>query len=122
MAKSVRASVSKRNRAKLRATVFGPAVDARTERLSAKLQELASHAKEQERSSMELDITGTDRNSDSKIRNSEEDMDIDGEATKSIRNHPRRSKGIQKRNKRKSHSSIVFARRPSGPKKAPKKK
>lgn len=59
MAKSVRASVSKRNRAKLRATVFGPAVDARTERLSAKLQELASHAKEQERSSMELDITGT---------------------------------------------------------------
>lgn len=42
MAKSVRASVSKRNKAKLRATVFGPAVDARTERLSAKLQELAS--------------------------------------------------------------------------------
>lgn len=45
MAKSVRASVSKRNKAKLRATVFGPVVDARTERLSAKLQVLASQAK-----------------------------------------------------------------------------
>jgi hypothetical protein len=61
MAKSVRASVSKRNRAKLRATVFGPAVDARTERLSAKLKELASQPiiREQKTSSMELDTTGT---------------------------------------------------------------
>lgn len=42
MAKSVRASVSKRNRANLRKKFFGPVVDARTERLSAKLQELAS--------------------------------------------------------------------------------
>lgn len=48
MAKSVRASVSKRNKAKLRATVFGPVVDARTERLSAKLQELASQPKTNE--------------------------------------------------------------------------
>lgn len=45
MAKSVRASVQKRNKAKLRATVFGPVVDARTERLSAKLLELASQPK-----------------------------------------------------------------------------
>lgn len=59
MAKSVRASVSKRNRAKLRATVFGPVVDARTERLAAKLQELASYPKEQGKINMELDATGT---------------------------------------------------------------
>ncbi|KAF7183161.1 hypothetical protein CNMCM7691_002996 [Aspergillus felis] len=60
MAKSVRASVSKRNRAKLRATVFGPAADARTERLSAKLKELASQPimREHKTSSMELDPTG----------------------------------------------------------------
>lgn len=45
MAKSVRASVSKRNSAKLRATVFGPVDAARTGRLSAKLQELASQPK-----------------------------------------------------------------------------
>ncbi|GAT30781.1 sulfatase [Aspergillus luchuensis] len=60
MAKSVRASVTKRNRAKLRATVFGPAVDARTERLSAKLQELASQPRpNEEKSSMELDDATT---------------------------------------------------------------
>jgi hypothetical protein len=45
MAKGLRSTVKKRNRAKLRATVFGPAHDARTERLSAKLQELASQPK-----------------------------------------------------------------------------
>lgn len=45
MAKSVRASVSKRNRANLRKKVFGPVVDARTERLAAKLQEIASQPK-----------------------------------------------------------------------------
>lgn len=42
MAKSIRSSTKKRNHAKLRSTVFGPAVDARTERLSAKLQEIAA--------------------------------------------------------------------------------
>lgn len=45
MAKSVRASVSKRNSANLRSKVFGPVDDARTARLSAKLQELASQPK-----------------------------------------------------------------------------
>lgn len=45
MAKSVRASVSKRNSANLRKKVFGPVDAARTERLSAKLQELASQPK-----------------------------------------------------------------------------
>lgn len=42
MAKSIRASVSKRNRANLRKKVFGPVVDARTERLAAKLNKIAS--------------------------------------------------------------------------------
>lgn len=57
MAKSVRASVSKRNRANLRKKVFGPVVDARTERLAAKLQELASQPKPKapKKSEMELD-------------------------------------------------------------------
>ena len=59
MAKSVRASVSKRNRANLRKKVFGPAVDARTERLAAKLQEIASQPRPEgtEQSAME---TGSD--------------------------------------------------------------
>ena len=42
MAKSARASSRKRNNVALRDRVFGPAQDARTARLSAKLQEIAS--------------------------------------------------------------------------------
>lgn len=47
MAKSIRASSGKRNRAKLRKNVFAPIDDARTERLAAKLQEIASEQKTQ---------------------------------------------------------------------------
>lgn len=57
MAKGLRASVRKENKAKLRATVFGPADDARTARLSAKLQELVSRPKEAEM--MDVNIIGT---------------------------------------------------------------
>ena len=45
MAKGLRASVTKRNKAKLRDRVFGPVEAARTERLSAKLLELARQPK-----------------------------------------------------------------------------
>lgn len=45
MAKGLRASVNKRNKSKLRDRVFGPAEAARTERLSAKLLELAQQPK-----------------------------------------------------------------------------
>ncbi|MCJ1288345.1 hypothetical protein MMC26_007700, partial [Xylographa opegraphella] len=45
MAKGLRASTKKANMVKLRARVFGPAEDARTQRLSAKLLELASKPK-----------------------------------------------------------------------------
>jgi hypothetical protein len=54
MAKSVRASVSKRNRANLRKTFFGPVVDARTERLATKLQELADQPRP-EKKEMEVE-------------------------------------------------------------------
>ncbi|PYI10896.1 hypothetical protein BO78DRAFT_360295 [Aspergillus sclerotiicarbonarius CBS 121057] len=113
MAKSVRASVSKRNRAKLRATVFGPAVDARTERLSAKLQELASQPKpNQERTNMELDSTGTNDKVDGNVSNSNEDMDIDQGSAKGGRARTSKSGRIQKRHK-KPRSSIVFRPRQS---------
>ena len=55
MAKGLRASTRKRNNAKLRATVFGPAYDARTERLSAKLQEIASQPRPDQERVMEVD-------------------------------------------------------------------
>lgn len=56
MAKSVRASVSKRNRANLRKKVFGPVVDARTERLAAKLQDLASQPRPEASEKSEMDL------------------------------------------------------------------
>lgn len=55
MAKSARSSVRKRNNATLRAKIFGPAVDARTERLSAKLQELINKPKPEEEKAMDVD-------------------------------------------------------------------
>jgi hypothetical protein len=58
MAKSVRASVSKRNRANLRKTFFGPVNDARTERLAAKLQELADQPRP-EKKEMEVESAET---------------------------------------------------------------
>jgi hypothetical protein len=61
MAKSVRASVSKRNRAALRKNIFGPIVDARTERLAAKLQEIASQPKPEapKKTTMDLEADET---------------------------------------------------------------
>lgn len=42
MAKGLRASTKKANRAKLRSKVFGPVEDARMQRLSSRLMEIAS--------------------------------------------------------------------------------
>lgn len=57
MAKSQRASSRKRNNAALRSKVFDPATNARTARLSAKLQELASKPKAEEEKAMDVDRT-----------------------------------------------------------------
>ncbi|OJJ38549.1 hypothetical protein ASPWEDRAFT_103504 [Aspergillus wentii DTO 134E9] len=125
MAKSVRASVSKRNKAKLRATVFGPAVDARTERLSAKLQELASQPKPQgQKKGVELDAAGADGlNENIKMKDSDlnEDMDVDRISAKPTTSRTNQPGRIQKRNK-KSRSSIVFKQHPSKSKKGSKRK
>lgn len=55
MAKSARASTRKRNNASLRTKVFGPAYDAREERLSAKLQEIANAPKPEQEKKMDVD-------------------------------------------------------------------
>ena len=57
MAKSARSSNTKRNNRNLRTKVFGPAHDARLERLSAKLQEVASKPRVTEEKAMEVDDT-----------------------------------------------------------------
>ncbi|PYI26576.1 hypothetical protein BP00DRAFT_430213 [Aspergillus indologenus CBS 114.80] len=123
MAKSGRASVIKRNRANLRATVFGPAVDARTERLSAKLQELAAQPKPTEgNSKMEMDSTRSDgQASDPKARvaDSHEDMDID-QKPRDTHGRSKKSGRIQKN--KKNRSSIVFRPHPSKAKRMSRKK
>ena len=55
MAKSARASTRKHNNAVLRSKIFGPAADERTERLSAKLQELISKPTPTEERVMDVD-------------------------------------------------------------------
>ena len=55
MAKSARASVVKRNHRNLRAKVFGPAHDARTARLSAKLQALVAKPRPDQDKAMDVD-------------------------------------------------------------------
>lgn len=57
MAKSARASRMKANKTRLRRKVFGPVVDARTERLSQKLLDLASQPKPETEKQMDLDDT-----------------------------------------------------------------
>jgi hypothetical protein len=54
MAKGLRSSVKKSNRSKLRSKIFQPVEDTRTQRLSAKLLELASQPRPT-RAEMELD-------------------------------------------------------------------
>ncbi|KAL4944740.1 hypothetical protein BDV06DRAFT_186680 [Aspergillus oleicola] len=121
MAKSVRASVQKRNKAKLRSTVFGPAVDARTKRLSAKLQELAAQPKpsHQEQSKTDESATKMNRQDENEKTNSTEAMDVD--SSNSTGGRSQRSGKIQKR-QRKNRSSIVFKPHPSKTKRAPRKK
>ncbi|KAL4998989.1 hypothetical protein BDV10DRAFT_184644 [Aspergillus recurvatus] len=124
MAKSVRASVQKRNKAKLRSTVFGPAVDARTERLSAKLQELAAQpkprAQENSETGTEVAEMGTQDDSITDPSENSGAMDIDSSKV-SASGRSRRSGRIQKR-QRKNRSSIVFKPHPSKTKKTHRKK
>ncbi|KAL4737237.1 hypothetical protein BDV11DRAFT_172130 [Aspergillus similis] len=124
MAKSVRASIQKRNKAKLRSTVFGPAVDARTERLSAKLQELAAQPKPRAQEILKTvaEATDIDTQDESKTNPSgnSEAMDIDHSKV-SAHGRSQRSGRIQKR-QRKNRSSIVFKPHPSKTKKMHRKK
>ncbi|PGH31592.1 ethanolaminephosphotransferase [[Emmonsia] crescens] len=116
MAKGLRSSVIKRNKAKLRAEVFGPVVDRRTERLSAKLQALVAKPKE-------VNMDDADQLDVSKAGETEagKEMDIDEQpgATKPSAENTGR---IQKRVRRKTRPSITFAAHPQKAKRLHKKK
>ncbi|KAJ5715044.1 uncharacterized protein N7483_012225 [Penicillium malachiteum] len=104
MARSIRASVGKRNRANLRKVFFGPVVDARTERLAAKLQEIASQPRPQvEKSEMELEEDKNEMDVDTKVSTSKTRSKSRVQKNKKPRNsiafkpHPAKGKGISKR-------------------------
>ncbi|EEP78316.1 predicted protein [Uncinocarpus reesii 1704] len=112
MAKSARSSIIKRNKAKLRASVFGPVVDRRTERLSAKLQELASKTSVKDADMTDADFTLTG-------------MDIDQTPSSSKSKSAEESNTanrIQKKVRRKTRPSITFKPHPRKAKKATTKK
>jgi len=59
MAKGARASTKKANHQKLKSRVFGPVETERTERLSAKLLQLASTPRPTQKDARDMDIEGT---------------------------------------------------------------
>ncbi|EEQ85870.1 hypothetical protein RJZ56_001908 [Blastomyces dermatitidis] len=116
MAKGLRSTVMKRNKAKLRAEVFGPVVDRRTERLSAKLQELVAKPKEVNMNDADkLDVSKEGEINESK----EMDIDEQPEAAKQPAGNTGR---IQKRVRRKTRPSITFAAHPQKAKRLSKRK
>ncbi|OCT50823.1 hypothetical protein CLCR_07727 [Cladophialophora carrionii] len=130
MAKSARATVVKKNRRALRATVFGPAHDARTARLSAKLQELAAKPKPETEKAMDVDERNGEDAEDQPRTDGNEgivfrllkpyqtltsivEMDIDaqGAKMKAVRSAPgknRVNRKAHKISKKKPRNSMVF--------------
>lgn len=110
MAKSARASTTKRNNANLRKKVFGPAHDARTERLSARLQELAAAPKPESEKPTELHTEHTDKDEQADENKS---ADVDMANTPAVLRSRSKSSSnkITKKKKvpRKAKHSMVFA-------------
>ncbi|EGD96505.1 hypothetical protein TESG_03945 [Trichophyton tonsurans CBS 112818] len=105
MAKGLRSSVKKHNKALLREKVFGPVADARTERLSAKLQELAGTSKR------DADMTDADpSNADATAEKSKTDIVKDNEPTplKIEGGISRKTGRVEKRTRRKPRNTITF--------------
>ena len=76
MAKGLRASTRKKNNAALRDRLFGPAIDARTERLSAKLQELAAKPRPDQERVMEVDSQTTNAESSADTKDDGQCMNV----------------------------------------------
>ncbi|OAP57014.1 hypothetical protein AYL99_09126 [Fonsecaea erecta] len=115
MAKSARASVVKKNHRNLRAKVYGPASDARTARLSAKLQELAAKPKPESEKAMDVDDNSEQAAGDEPRNNNQEVMDVDAQGTdmklvkSSTARHQSNRKIHKVSKKKKPKNSVVFA-------------
>lgn len=85
MAKSSRSSRVKKNNQNLKKKLFGPAEIARSERMNAKLLELA----QQQKSQQEMEVEGSDDKDG--VANKIEDKDAEGTSTTFIRRRKDRS-------------------------------
>ncbi|MCJ1248325.1 major facilitator super transporter protein [Trapelia coarctata] len=115
MAKGLRASTKKANRSKLRSKVFEPVEDARTERLSAKLLEIASRPRPKADEDVRMEegdkvqSKQQDEVPESKTRTmmSEEDMGIENNASTSTA-RPSSGPRVQKKRRFKAKSTAAF--------------
>ncbi|KAN0102947.1 Protein of unknown function (DUF2423) domain containing protein [Hyaloscypha variabilis] len=117
MAKGARASTKKANNQKLKSRVFGPVETARTERLSAKLLELASQPKPKpakEDIVMESEEGSTAENEVPVESKQAEEMELDQEATKSGDRTKTASKGRVEKRRHHRRASIVFPKYSKG--------
>ncbi|KAH8683312.1 hypothetical protein BGZ60DRAFT_399885 [Tricladium varicosporioides] len=109
MAKGARASVRKANNVRLKTQVFGPVENARMERLSAKLLELAAQPKPtREDITMDTEEDATKENAASPVTENKttEGMDIDKDTSVAPCSKKNR---VEKRRRRSSHkAAIVF--------------
>ncbi|RDW89322.1 hypothetical protein BP6252_01354 [Coleophoma cylindrospora] len=122
MAKGARASTIKSNNAKLKSKVFGPVENARTERLSAKLLELAQQPKPSKVADLTLeaeDGASADDNvapaAASKIADS---MEVDS----SVKVSTSTSKGRVEKRRSNRKAAIVFPKYKNGKRTGPKSK
>ncbi|KAL3425654.1 hypothetical protein PVAG01_02445 [Phlyctema vagabunda] len=125
MAKGARASTIKSNNSKLKNRVFGPVETARTERLSAKLLELASQPRPQKTeddAQMEVEgVAAVEKNEVEPVvakTKDEQAMEVDGESKVSKPS----SKGRIEKKRSGRHAAIVFPKYKKGKKTGPKPK
>ncbi|KAI9661976.1 MAG: hypothetical protein M1831_002891 [Alyxoria varia] len=115
MAKGARSSTTKTNRSNLRTRVFGPADQARTERLSQKLAEVVAQPKPERPEKMDIDKEQSVKSrSQTKGKALAEDgMDIDDETASAKMNHKKSSRKTthrihKKKRRQKPHAQVVF--------------
>jgi len=114
MAKGLRASTKKANRAKLRSKVFGPVEDARMQRLSSRLMDIASRA--QSKATQDVGVDESDRSKPGQqedktelkdqAKKSSEDMEMEDSTVAASTQYPSSSR-IKKR-RFKAKSSVAF--------------
>ncbi|KAI5310112.1 hypothetical protein KEM55_001561 [Ascosphaera atra] len=144
MAKGLRSHVKQKHKARLRNTVFAPVINARTERLSQRLRELAAQpretvmedAKTEEPGEKELHIASLhkhfahgflaeEKDESSKqgayLPNASSAMELDEGATQEKPAASKRSSRLQKRHRRKTRPAINFKPHPGKLRKASKK-